>query len=174
MRETQSVVGEMEQRLEGVKRGLDGLRFQRDRYRQSDEMSKEMMMLMKFERDFFKGRVEEAEKGRSEALEMVERLKRGEVLDGGEGGDEGQQAESGEEVGEGPKPDVQEVLLESLEHSEGIEEDEADEGDEATLRGSDDEEDDGYDVRSESERAADAEYEALSEGDASDAEEWRL
>lgn len=180
--ETQAVVVMMEAQMKGVKMEVDALREQRDGFGRGEEAARKALGVVEVEREGMLAKLvavsaqrEEALRGQIEALKVVERLKRGkEEEDGDETKAEDQHDESGSGAQELSEPEAQEKLRDPIEldlAGRGVENDVVWD---ATPSDSENEEDDGYDVRDEAEREADTDYDTMSEGDASDVEEWRL
>ncbi|KAK7191687.1 hypothetical protein PSPO01_02136 [Paraphaeosphaeria sporulosa] len=184
---TQSMVIEMRDQLLTVKAHMNTSKGQCDEPRQREEFLKKKLLHLKGDLDAMleklvvvSGQRKEALEGQREALKMVDKLRNGEVLDDGKeigifGEDE--EVVSGTREGsdsEGQEDDGFEATgLESTNRDENKETD-GEDLDGVTILGTEDAEDDGYAVRGEDERQVDAEYEDVSQGDASDAEEWRL
>ncbi|KAL5412336.1 hypothetical protein PMIN04_009893 [Paraphaeosphaeria minitans] len=183
--ETQTMVEEMGDQLATVKAEMNASEVQHNRLRQREAFLEKTLLDLKADRDAMLEKLvvvseqrKEALEGQRRALKMVDKLKNGELLDDGKevgafGEDEEVVSEAQDESLHGDEEvEVFEAIGLGRTGPEKNNEDDGEELDEETVIGSEDEEDDGYDIRGEDERQVGAEYDDVSEGDASDGERW--
>lgn len=187
--ETQNVVEAMGNRLQAMEAGFATLKVQRDELRERERVWEKDLSLSKADRDAMLEKLvvlseqrETALRGHLGALKVLYELKnRGAMQERKEIGilEKNEEAVPGaqEEFSHGQDDEELEQPVElgaADYHANGNEEYGGEELDVVMVVGSEDEEDDGYDVCGETEREADADYDKLSEGDASTSEEWQL